>query len=530
MPDLWMDVDIALSDVPVNIMPLLDATDFKTIEDAVVFNQAGMDLVFNFIDTQGGLTQTAITPASTGNYLWGDQGNGIYTLQIPASGGASINNNTEGFGWFTGFATGILPWRGPTIGFRAAGLNNLLIDDAFSATRGLAGTALPAVAAEAAGGLYTRGSGAGQINQQANGQVDANLERMLNGAQSATDLKDFADDGYDPATNKVEGVKLVDVLTTYTGNTPQTGDVFPLASTEIADIKAKTDQLVFTTANRVDSTVVDKTGFSLSVSGIAAIWDALLTGITTVGSIGRLIKDNLDALISSRATPAQVNTEATNALNTYDPPTSAELITEINSVQTDVAAVKADTAATLVDTAEMQGKLPTNKIMGSSTAADKDDEIDAIKVQTDKFVFTNAGKVDAAVLAAGDFAQAAADKVWASAARTLTSFGTLVADVATSVWAAVSRTITGTVTVGTNNDKTGYALSSAGVDAIHDDDVETGLTFREEARISAAANSGKTNGALGPTFNIRNIADTKNRVQATVDADGNRTAITRDLT
>lgn len=34
-------------------------------------------------------------------------------------------------------------------------------------------TALPNAAAEAAGGLYTRGSGAGQINQNANGQIDA---------------------------------------------------------------------------------------------------------------------------------------------------------------------------------------------------------------------------------------------------------------------------------------------------------------------------------------------------------------------
>ena len=45
-----------------------------------------------------------------------------------------------------------------------------------SATRGLAGTALPAVAAEAAGGLYTRGTGAGQINQPANGSIDSNVE------------------------------------------------------------------------------------------------------------------------------------------------------------------------------------------------------------------------------------------------------------------------------------------------------------------------------------------------------------------
>ena len=38
------------------------------------------------------------------------------------------------------------------------------------------------------------------------------LGMIGNSAQSATDLKDFADDGYDPATNKVQGVVLVDGL------------------------------------------------------------------------------------------------------------------------------------------------------------------------------------------------------------------------------------------------------------------------------------------------------------------------------
>jgi hypothetical protein len=40
-----------------------------------------------------------------------------------------------------------------------------------------------------------------------------NLTQIGGDAQSATDLKDFADAGYDPATNKVEGVKLADSLT-----------------------------------------------------------------------------------------------------------------------------------------------------------------------------------------------------------------------------------------------------------------------------------------------------------------------------
>lgn len=39
-------------------------------------------------------------------------------------------------------------------------------------------TALPNVVAEGAGGLYTRGTGAGQINQDANGRIDANVAAM----------------------------------------------------------------------------------------------------------------------------------------------------------------------------------------------------------------------------------------------------------------------------------------------------------------------------------------------------------------
>jgi len=154
MPDIWMDVDTALAEVPINIFPLIDDTDFKTIEAAVAYNETGLALIWNFCTTAGAQTATSVTPTSGGDYDWTDQGtNGLYSIEIPASGGASANNDTEGFGWFTGVAEGILPWRGPVIGFRAAGLNNILIDSAYSATRGLAGTALPDAAADAAGGL-----------------------------------------------------------------------------------------------------------------------------------------------------------------------------------------------------------------------------------------------------------------------------------------------------------------------------------------------------------------------------------------
>ena len=153
MADIYFDVDVALAEVPVNKVPLVDDTDFKTIEGAVAYDAAGMALRWHFVTTAGAYTVTSVTPTTAGVHDWTDQGDsGVYTIEIPASGG-TINNDSEGFGWFTGVATGILPWCSPTYGFRASGLNDALIDGAYSTTRGLAGTALPNAAADAAGGL-----------------------------------------------------------------------------------------------------------------------------------------------------------------------------------------------------------------------------------------------------------------------------------------------------------------------------------------------------------------------------------------
>jgi hypothetical protein len=114
--EITMNVGVAVT-VPVNILPLLDDTDFKTRETAVAYNAAGMDLVWNFVTRAGVQTQTAVTPTTGGVYDWTHVGDGMYNIEIPASGGASINNNAEGYGWFTGIATGVLPWRGPIIEF-----------------------------------------------------------------------------------------------------------------------------------------------------------------------------------------------------------------------------------------------------------------------------------------------------------------------------------------------------------------------------------------------------------------------------
>lgn len=85
-------------------------------------------------------------------------------------------------------------------------------------------------------------------------------------------------------------------------------------------------------------------------------------------------------------------------------------------------------------------------------------------------------------------------------------------------------------------DKTGYALTAGERDSIaaaHLDlanGVETGLTVRQHDRIVQAAVAGKSSQHAAGTPKYRDLADTKNRIDATTDADGNRTAVALDAT
>lgn len=62
------------------------------------------------------------------------------------------------------------------------------------------------------------------------------------------------------------------------------------------------------------------------------------------------------------------------------------------------------------------------------------------------------------------------------------------------------------------------------------DAIETSLTVRQALRLIAAACAGKVSGMASNAPVFRNVGDTKNRITATTDANGNRTAITTDAT
>jgi hypothetical protein len=65
---------------------------------------------------------------------------------------------------------------------------------------------------------------------------------------------------------------------------------------------------------------------------------------------------------------------------------------------------------------------------------------------------------------------------------------------------------------------------------LDEEDIETGLTLRQALRLIAAATGGKVSGGGTTTITFASaVADDVSRITATVDNDGNRTAISYDL-
>lgn len=88
--------------------------------------------------------------------------------------------------------------------------------------------------------------------------------------------------------------------------------------------------------------------------------------------------------------------------------------------------------------------------------------------------------------------------------------------------------ISATIEIGAQGELTPAGLAAALLDGA--DAIETGLTLRQALRIIAAATAGKVSGGGTTTITFRSAeADDTDRIVATVDSNGNRTAITLDL-
>jgi hypothetical protein len=209
---------------------------------------------------------------------------------------------------------------------------------------------------------------------------------------------------------------------------------------------------VTTITNAVTAgTVSDKTGYSLSASGLASVtsWSVAITGNITgnlsgsVGSVSGAVGSVAGNGITAASLAADASSEIAAAVRT-------ELATELGRLDASVSSRSSHTASdvwqvgtrtlTAFSFSVTVGTIGSNVITAATLAADAGAEI-ASAVRSE--LATELARIDAATSTRSS--HSAAD-VWAVATRTLTAFSF-------------------SVTVGTNNDKTGYSLATAPLDA-----------------------------------------------------------------
>lgn len=148
-------------------------------------------------------------------------------------------------------------------------------------------------------------------------------EHALKGdAQSATDLKDFADDGYNPSTHKVQGVVLVDTTTTNTdmrgtnGANTTAPDNAGIATAAAAAASAASSA---STAATNTTTILSRIG-AITGSGVNTIlgfFKALLSKTaTTPSDIGGTFDPATDSTEAVRDAVDTINTGAGSGART----------------------------------------------------------------------------------------------------------------------------------------------------------------------------------------------------------------------
>lgn len=165
--------------------------------------------------------------------------------------------------------------------------------------------------------------------------------------------------------------------------------------------------------------------------------------------------------------------------------------TTTGRIEARVASIANDavTAAAIADNAIDAGAIASNAITSAKIA---DGAITAAKIATDAI---DADAIADGAITAASFAAGAID-------ATAIATGAIDAD----------------------------ALAADAVDEIWDEVVDGSVTARQSLRLANSANGGKASGMETTNPLIRDLADTKTRINATVDADGNRSAVTLDLT
>jgi hypothetical protein len=349
-----------------------------------------------------------------------------------------------------------------------------------SATRGLAGTALPNADADAAGGLPI--SDAGGLD------LDARLDAAISSRLASASISLSAGAVTVGTNNDKTGYGLVDGAIT----------AAKIASDAITSAKVADG---FLTAAKFASGAFDAV-WSVATRILTAGTNIVLAKGTGVTGFNDLSAAQVNAEADTALSDAGVTTTRTGYLDNLSAgavATASALSTVATNVSTLLTRIPAALFSGITSLAQWLG-LIAGKQTGDSTARTElratgagsgtyDETTDSTQALRDRG--------DAAWTTATGFsthsAADAATAVWAAGTRTLTSFGTLVADVATAVWSAVTRTVTAatniTSTGGTTVPQTGDAYARLGAPAGASHAADVAAVKADSAAVKAKTDS-----------------------------------------
>ena len=155
-------VDTAITMV---VGPCVDDTDFKTLEETITFDAPGMDISLITEKTDGTTAITAISLTSGGTSDWTHKDGGYYEVEITAA-----QNANEGIAYLRGVCTGVLPFESAHYDIVVANVYDSLV--------------------------------------KGTDKLQTDTTQLAGITQSLYDLKAFADDGFDPVLNTIEGCKV----------------------------------------------------------------------------------------------------------------------------------------------------------------------------------------------------------------------------------------------------------------------------------------------------------------------------------
>lgn len=173
---------------------------------------------------------------------------------------------------------------------------------------GSVGSVVGAVGSVAAGGIAAASFAAGAIDATAIATDAIGANEVS--AAAVTKIQT----GLATPTNITAGT-----ITTVTNltNAPTVGDLTATMKASVTTAATAATPIAASVSGNVGGNVVGSVGSvtALSAAAVQSIWDALTAALTTVGSIGKRLADNVDATISSRLASASYTAPPTAVQN-----------------------------------------------------------------------------------------------------------------------------------------------------------------------------------------------------------------------